>query len=185
MQLILASQSPRRRELLKKITNEFIVEPSLYEERAGGLSARETVLTFAKGKAEEVFSRFPHALVLGADTVVFLDGDILGKPKDRAEAVAMLHRLSGRTHTVFTGVYVIGEHFRGDHVVATDVTFHKLSDELIEEYVASGLPLDKAGSYGIQDGYELVAHIAGSYSGVMGLPVEEVCELLARGGYQC
>ena len=177
--LILASASPRRRELLSEIT-EFTVEPSMFEERAGWLSARETALAFAEGKAREVFSRFPDHVVLGADTVVCLSGEILGKPKDKADARAMLERLSGNTHSVFTGVCLVGKGFFKCVAVETKVTFETLSEELIAHYVESGLPLDKAGAYGIQDGYPLVKQYEGSYTNVVGLPVEEVKLLLAQ-----
>ncbi len=185
MHLILASNSPRRRELLKTITEDFTVEPSLYEERAGKLSAYDTVEKFARGKAAEVFSRFPHSLVLGADTVVSLEGRVLGKPKNSADAARMLRLLSGKTHAVYTGVCLISDDFEAYHVAKTAVTFHVLSEELIAKYIASGLPLDKAGAYGIQDGYALVESIEGSYTNVVGLPVEEVRAMLARGGYKC
>lgn len=184
--LILASNSPRRRELLKEITEDFTVEPSLYEERAGGLSAYETAQAFAKGKAEEVYSRRPGCLVLGADTVVALGDTILGKPKDKEDAARMLRLLSGRTHEVYTGIYLVGDGVEAHHVAKTRVTFHVLSEELIQDYVESGLPLDKAGAYGIQDGYPLVMRCEGSYTNVVGLPIEEVRAMLeARGGNKC
>lgn len=180
--LILASQSPRRRELLAQITSEFIVEPSLFEESAKGLSAQETVSLFAREKAKEVYSRFPGALVLGADTVVALHGEILGKPKHAEDAKRMLHMLSGRTHEVYTGVCLVGAAGMQEVLVETKVTFQELSKEIIERYVESGLPLDKAGAYGIQDGYPLVKGYAGSYTNVVGLPVEETRRLLLSYG---
>ncbi|MDE6676298.1 MAG: Maf family protein [Clostridia bacterium] len=175
--LILASASPRRRELLQEIT-PFRVETSLFEERASGLSARETAEYFAAGKAKEVFSRFPDYFVLGADTVVEYAGKILGKPKDRADAKKTLSMLSGNTHNVYTGVCLVGKGFCKTISTKTLVTFFPLTEELIERYVESGLPLDKAGSYGIQDGYPLVEKYEGSYTGVVGLPVEEVRAIL-------
>ena len=180
--LILASASPRRRELLQTICSDFTVAPSLYEERASGLSAQQTVLLFAEGKAREVLSRFPRALVLGADTVVSLDGRILGKPKSEEEAAEMLRALSGRTHEVFTGVCLAGEGFLRKEVVKTEVTFRTLDEKFIAAYVASGSPMDKAGGYGIQDG-DLVASYKGSYSNVVGLPLERVRALLKEGNY--
>ncbi len=183
--LILASASPRRRELLQGIA-EFTVEPSLFEERAHGMSARQTAEYFAAGKAKEVFSRFPDCRVLGADTVVALEGEILGKPKDKQEAVSVLTRLSGKTHSVYTGVCLVGRGFCKTVSTETLVTFFPLDRELIVRYVESGLPLDKAGSYGIQDGYPLVRCYQGSYTGVVGLPVEEVCALLEEAEkYKC
>ena len=182
MQLILASNSPRRRELLAEYGYKFRVEPSLFEERAEGLSAYETVAYFAQSKAEEVLARISDALVLGADTVVVLDGEILGKPKDGADAVRMLKLLSGRAHSVLTGVCVAKTGYVCTKIAETRVIFHDLSDELIERYVASGSPLDKAGAYGIQDGYPLVKSYEGSYTNVVGLPVELVKEMLAEVG---
>ena len=152
----------------------------MFEESAKGLSAYGTALCFARGKAREVASRFPGATVLGADTVVSLDGEILGKPKSKEDAKRMLGMLSGRAHAVYTGVCIV----RGDRevskVVTSRVIFRGLSDELIERYVASGLPLDKAGAYGIQDGYPLVDRYEGSYTNIIGLPVETVREMLAE-----
>lgn len=186
-ELILASNSPRRRELLAQLGYSFRVEPSFFEESGGGLSARGTALAFARGKAEEVFSRFRRAIVLGADTVVSLEGRILGKPKSREEAVSMLRLLSGRTHTVYTGVCVLAEGFCEEAAEETEVEFYPLSEETVEAYVSSGLPFDKAGAYGIQDGYPLVRGIRGSYTNVVGLPTEKVGTMLAAayGGKRC
>ena len=173
--LILASNSPRRRELLATIAENFLVEPSRFEERAEGFSAR--------GKAEEVFSRFPACTVRGADTVVSCGGEILGKPADDGQAAQMLRFLSGKTHSVFTGVCLLAAGFREERTVETKVVFYDLTEELIQAYVRSGKPRDKAGAYGIQDGYPLVKRYEGSYTNVMGLPVEEVRAMLAaRGG---
>jgi len=176
--LILASASPRRRELLSSLGISFETVCSRFEEKTENLSPEELVLAFAKGKAEEVFSRFPNRPVLGADTVVAFNGRILGKPKDKADAVRMLQALSGNTHEVYTGVCLLG---CGDPVLfaeKTEVTFGEFSKELISAYAESGLPLDKAGAYGIQDGYLPVLSIRGSYSNVVGLPLERVETLL-------
>lgn len=183
MQLILASNSPRRRELLAEDHIDFTVVPSRYEEAGVGLSAIETVSRFSSGKAREVFSRFPDAVVLGADTVVALDGVVLGKPKSSEHAAEMLSMLSGRTHSVYTGVCLIGQGFCFEEVAETKVKFYDLSKETIESYVKSGLPLDKAGAYGIQDGYPLVESYAGSYTNVVGLPMELVRTLLRKAKY--
>lgn len=179
--LILASNSPRRRELLRESGIPFEVVPSRFEECGAGLSARETVLRFAEGKAREVYSRNGEAFVLGADTVVSLDGKILGKPKDREEAAAMLRALSGRRHEVLTGVCLIGRGFFRLDAARTVVEFYPLGEELIGRYVESGLPLDKAGAYGIQDGYPLVRGYEGSYTNVVGLPMELVTAFLKEG----
>ena len=185
MRLVLASASPRRVELLRTITEDFEIIPSSFEEKGGG-DPVSTVSAFARGKAENVFQQNPNALVLGADTVVALDGVIFGKPKDEADARRMLKLLSGRTHSVYTGVCLLGEKFRGEVVSETKVTFYSLTDAWIEEYLQSGSPYDKAGAYGIQDG-GLVSSYEGSYTNVVGLPVDEVKLLLeeAIGGNEC
>lgn len=177
MSLILASASPRRQELLAGIT-PFITEPSHFEEKAKWLSAEDTAKYFAEGKAKEVLSRFPDDFVLGADTVVSLGGEILGKPQSAEHAAEMLRALSGRKHEVITGVCLAGRNFLKTIAVKTQVEFFVLEEELITRYCASGLPLDKAGAYGIQDGYPLVKEFTGSYTNVVGLPVDEVRELL-------
>lgn len=180
MQLILASGSPRRRELLKREGVKFFVEPSRFEEKAEGLSDKETVLTFARGKAREVFSRFPDCAVIGADTVVSLNGAVIGKPYTAERAEEMLRLLSGKTHKVFTGVCLVTEREEFSGLCETDVTFRDLSDELIRTYVEKMRPLDKAGAYGIQDGYPLVESIEGSYTNVVGFPMELVKEYLRK-----
>ena len=179
-ELVLASASPRRRELLARITGNFTVKPSSFEERERGLSARDTAELLACGKAREAFGRFPDCFVLGADTVVSLDGNLLGKPKSKEEARETLRMLSGKVHSVFTGVCLIGEGFFAAETAETKVEFYPLSEELIGRYGESGLPMDKAGAYGIQDGYPLVKSYDGSYENVVGLPLEEVRALLNR-----
>lgn len=181
MQLILASNSPRRRELLALEKIPFTVVPSNYEEAGRGLSAKETVAEFAEGKAREVFSRYPEAVVIGSDTVVALDGEILGKPGSPENAVKMLRRLSGRTHSVFSGVCLLKKGLCLKEVAETKVTFNELSEKFIENYVKSALPLDKAGAYGIQDeqdGYPIVKSFDGSYTNVVGFPMELVREFI-------
>ena len=123
---------------------------------------------------------------MGADTVVALGDEIFGKPKDGADAERMLRALSGKTHSVFTGVCLVSAEGERSTVVETRVTFRKLEEELIERYVKSGLPLDKAGAYGIQDGYPLAEKTEGSVTNVVGLPVEETAALIkAFGGEIC
>lgn len=180
MKLILASNSPRRRELLARYGYEFEVEPSLFEESAKGLSAYDTVAAFARGKAEEVLSRFPGDLILGADTVVELDGEILGKPQNAEHARAMLRALSGREHRVLTGVAFAAAGYLDVSVVISRVFFNPLSEELIRSYVESGLPFGKAGAYGIQDGYPLAERIEGDYTNIVGLPMQTVGTMYER-----
>lgn len=176
MKIILASNSPRRKEILKEFGYKFSVVKSEYEERANSFSGVETVLTFAKGKAQDVFSRIDteDSLVIGADTVVCFNGKILGKPQNKAEAKATLKALSGKTHTVYTGFAVISDKSKAFGYDSSEVTFNTLSEELIENYVATGKPFDKAGSYGIQDGFPLVKSVKGSVYNVIGLPIEKL-----------
>ncbi len=180
MRIILASASPRRRELLKEINCDFEVIPAKGEERPDpSLSAVQTVKALAKSKCDEVFLSHPGCVVIGCDTVVVYGGKILGKPKDGREAEKTLKMLSGKTHSVLTGVCV---RCPGKEVVdccKTEVDFNVLSDEFIKDYVASGSPLDKAGSYGIQDG-GVVAAYRGSYTNVVGLPVELLSDILSE-----
>ena len=174
---ILASASPRRKELLATIIDDFEIIPSQGEETTEEQDPKSVVKALAYQKAEEVFAR-PIAegkIVLGADTVVALDGNILGKPKDKAEAFAMLSALSGRTHEVYTGVCILfsahGKTVRLCDADCTKVEFYRLEKSFIDEYIAGGSPMDKAGAYGIQDG-GIARSIEGSYSNVVGLPVE-------------
>ncbi len=180
MDWILASASPRRKELFGEvIKKQFDIIVATGEEKAEGeLSPEALVMRLAKQKAEEV-AYLPQAEgkgVLGADTVVALNGEILGKPKDEKDAFRMLKALSGNTHEVYTGVCIVytknGEREIKNFSVCTKVKFYPLSDKQITAYIASGSPMDKAGAYGIQDG-GLVEKIEGSFSNVVGLPIEE------------
>ena len=180
--IVLASSSPRRRELLRQIGVAFQVIPADVDEAV--LPAErpaDYVLRVAREKAAAVWVRADGALpVLAADTAVVLDGSILGKPADRAEAVAMLKRLSDRTHEVFSAVAVRARPDRAaDCVNVTRVTFAPLEPAWIEEYCDSGEPMDKAGAYGVQGrAAARIVRIEGSFSSVMGLPLYETSELL-------
>ena len=180
--LVLASQSPRRRHLLEQIGLSFVVMPSHVQEVVPtGIMPASIVEDLACQKAEAVSEDFPDALTLAADTIVVLDGDILGKPVDAAHAQRLLRRLSGRTHTVFTGLALAHPATNRQVPVheATEVTFAELSDEEIAAYVATGAPLDKAGAYGIQDfGAVFVTRIEGDFYNVMGLPLYRFYQLL-------
>ncbi len=183
-QLILASGSPRRREILSRLGFEFEVRPvNIDEQRLAGESALAYVERLARAKASaDVRS---GELVLAADTIVELDGELLGKPRAAEEAAAMLRRLSGRRHTVSTGVAVADadRDTLAHEVVTTAVSFRRLSDDEIDWYVASGEPMDKAGAYAIQGlGSFFVEGIDGNYSNVVGLPVPAVHALLTRLG---
>ena len=184
--LILASKSPRRRYLLEKTGLEFTVIPSKVDENAAILSAPESyVKSLAEAKAGDISNRYPDSWIIGADTVVFIDNTILGKPASRDEAQAMLKRLSAKTHQVHTGYCICRkttDHFISE-CVTTDVSFKKLSVKEIDWYINSGEPFDKAGAYAIQGlGTFLVKRINGSYSNVVGLPVCEVLEYLIKEG---
>lgn len=184
MEWILASASPRRKELLAELISEFDVIPAQGEEKApDGLSPEALVKTLARQKATET-AALPQArgkAVLGSDTVVALDGKILGKPATEREAVEMLTALSGRAHEVYTGVCIVYPTDAGvkEYVEAdcTAVHFNRLTKEQILAYVATGSPMDKAGAYGIQDG-GLVERIEGSFSNVVGLPLELLGRML-------
>ena len=185
MHIILASQSPRRRELLKRMgLEEFEVIPARGEERAApGLSPEQLVEELSRRKAEEIAAAHPEALIIAADTVVSVDGAVLGKPRDRDDAVRMLSLLSGREHMVYSGLTVCR---RGRFVTgheATGVRFRPLSREDISRYVSTGEPMDKAGAYGIQGyGCTLVEGISGDYYNVVGLPVCRLGQILAGFG---
>jgi septum formation protein len=179
--IVLASSSPRRRELLEKAGVQFEIVVSAAEEiHDASLSPAVLCEHNAQLKAAEVAARRPEARVIGSDTLVFLDGVPLGKPKDMDEARSMLRSLSGRTHQVCTGVCLIspGGVIRRFHDTA-DVTFLPLDDALIDLYFSQMNPLDKAGSYGIQEtGVQIIAGIEGHFETVMGLPAHLVLEAL-------
>lgn len=179
---ILASSSPRRSDILRRMGASFTVLPSRYEEHNDRpLSPEDLVTAQARGKALDVAERAgKDTAVLGADTVVVLNGAVLGKPGDEEAAKEMLRRLSGRVHEVLTGVALVYEGRIASRLGRTKVSFRMLSEEEIEDYVATGEPLDKAGAYGIQGGGgAFVAHLDGSRSNVIGLP-EELVPVLFR-----
>ncbi len=175
-ELILASASPRRKELLKSFGFNFSVIVSDYEETlSANLSPKDLAVNFASSKAKSVFNSLKdkaRAVVLGADTIVVLEGNILGKPKNEQDAVLTLKSLSNKTHSVITGYSIISSSGEVNGFIESQVTFNDLTEELILAYVKSGKPLDKAGSYGIQDGYDLVKEFVGSKNNVIGLPIE-------------
>ena len=184
--LILASTSPRRRDLLEQTGLEFTVIPSNLAEDSIPLSSPESyVKRLAEAKAKEISQRHSDSWVIGADTIVISNNTILGKPESRSDALKMLRSLSGKTHQVLTGYCIcctaIGRLF--SETIKTDVCFKTLTELQIEWYLNSGEPFDKAGAYGIQGiGAFLVKHIHGSYTNVVGLPVCEVFEFLINEG---
>lgn len=182
--IILASQSPRRKELFSLITEDFKIIPAVGEEKADrSLPPSEYVMELAKHKALEVAEKYPEDVVIGSDTVVVINGEILGKPKDEADAKRMLRLLSGREHSVYTGACLSRGNMNRSFCEETKVRFFTLSDREIEEYTASGEPFDKAGAYGIQGtGALLVSGITGDYYNVMGLPVGRLYREMRESG---
>ncbi len=180
MKILLASQSPRRKELLEKEGYSFIVHPAKNEEVFDlKLPIDEALEKVAFHKAEEVADLYPEYIVLAADTIVVYENQILGKPANEKDAFACLERLSGNTHYVKTGVCFLYEGKKYSFVETTEVHFRDLSDMEILNYVKSGKCMDKAGSYGIQE-CDFVEWIDGSYSNVVGLPMEKVKTFLNR-----
>ena len=189
MEIILASQSPRRKELLERmgIRSFTVMDSGVDEHEEEPLPPEELVCRLSERKAEAVAQRAPAgAVVIAADTVVSLDGAILGKPADKLEAFRMLSTLSGARHQVHTGVTVMRDGEKQVEHETTDVTFRELSEEEIEHYLATGEPMDKAGAYGIQGyGALLVERIEGDYYNVMGLPVCRLGQMLRRVDVDC
>lgn len=174
--IILASASPRRKELMTLLGYDFdIVCADITEVVPENSEPQDVVMALSLQKASAVAKDNPEAIVVGSDTVVSLDGKILGKPHSKNEAVQMLKSLSGRTHKVFTGVAIVNADMSTEFYDETDVEFYSLSDEEINNYVATGEPMDKAGAYGIQGkGAVLVKRIDGDFFNVMGLPVAKL-----------
>lgn len=187
MALILASKSPRRRELLAQMgLTDFEIHPAVGEELAEpGLTPPELVQALALHKAREVAEKFAHPgdLVIGADTIVVLNDQVLGKPHDEAHALEMLTALSGREHHVYTGVAVLQDGRELAQVEDTAVWFRDASQAELNRYIATGEPMDKAGAYGIQGrGGLLVSRIEGDYTNVVGLPIVRLASMLAQFG---
>ena len=183
--LVLASASSRRRELMAEAGYQFdVVTADVDETLPAGLSPEDAAVEVARRKAEDVAPRVKGALVLAADTVVVTpEGEVVGKPADEADARRMLRALSGSTHRVITGVYLVDTETGAavSRAVATRVVFERMTDAEIEAYVASGEALGKAGAYAIQEtGDRFVRRVEGSFTNVVGLPVEAVGEMLAR-----
>ncbi|MFZ9347713.1 MAG: Maf family protein [Arenimonas sp.] len=185
--IYLASQSPRRQELLAQLGVRFeTIDASVHEQLQAGESPEQYVSRVAREKAGAGLFKLggqAQAIVLGADTDVVIDGDVLGKPEDAGQAAALLRRLSGRTHQVHTAVWLVSAGRESSAAVSTDVRFAELSDSEIADYIATGEPFGKAGAYAIQGrAAAFIAGICGSYSGVMGLPLHETSVLLRNFG---
>jgi septum formation protein len=184
--LILASQSPRRAELLSRLGLQFEIRPAEIDESyVDHEMPADHAERLAREKALTVAEEEPEALVIGSDTIVIVDSDVLGKPRDQADAVRMLMRLSGREHEVYTAV-AVAHHGRCQSALErVRVRFRRLDRSDCERYVATGEPMDKAGAYGIQGfGSALVEEIHGDYFAVMGLPVVRTLDLIGRFGYR-
>lgn len=183
--LVLASGSPRRKELLENLKLSFDVSVSNIDESIDEeLTPEEMVMQIAFNKAKAVSEEYPDSYVIGADTAVLFQNQILGKPNDEQESIQVLKALSNHTHEVVTGVAIIYKDTHSLFYEKTEVTFWDLSDEEITDYVASGEPRDKAGSYGIQElGSSLVKHIKGDYFAVVGLPVSRTLRELKKLGF--
>ena len=184
-QIVLASQSPRRRELLEQLGLEFTIHPSTVEEKVTSEDPAEVVRKLCRQKAQDVADEMEKEhpdhdmVVLGADTIVVYEGRILGKPADRDDAEKMLHMLQGNTHSVYTGVTLIGKGKSVTFAEETKVTMYPVSDEEITWYIGTKEPDDKAGSYAVQGlGARFIQKIEGDYNNVVGLPAGRIYQIL-------
>lgn len=183
--LVLVSQSPRRRELMSLLKFPFKTTSPLGEEVFNeDLTLREQIEAIAQDKAMSVLDQYPDAVLVSADTIIVNEGKVLGKPHDKDHAVAMLKELSGKTHEVITGVCIVSDKKKEVFSVVSKVTFYDITDEDIEAYVLSKEPLDKSGSYSIQGGAALFTkHVEGDYFAIMGLPIGRVYQVLNSGNW--
>lgn len=175
--IILASKSPRRNELLKTIVSDFqIITSDIDENIYVSHDVKETVLNIAYHKGLDIYQKHLNDVVISADTIVVVDEQIIGKPKDEMDAINILKRLSDRTHFVYTAYYIFTPKKVIKKIIESEVVFNKLSLDLIKKYVATGSPLDKAGAYGVQDNhlFPIVKKVIGSVNNVIGFPIEEI-----------
>lgn len=175
--VILASASPRRRELMKRICDDYkIITADIDEESSYYMGPLEATLDIAKRKGEVVKKDHPNDLIVSADTIVVIDNHIIGKPVDKEDAKRLLKLLSNRKHIVITAYCLFYKDKFIEHYVESEVLFYELSDKLIDDYIATGSPLDKAGAYGYQDNdkFPIVKEIKGSIDNVIGFPVDEI-----------
>lgn len=191
--LILASASPRRKELLTQIGAEFEIIPAVGEEVIVSAKPKQAVLDLSRQKAEEVARKFyqeaGNIVILAADTIVAFDGEILGKPKDPEDAKRMLGMLSGREHSVFTGVTMVVKASGSEKIISlyeeTKVFMYPMTEKQIEAYIETGEPMDKAGAYGIQGKCAVyIEKIVGDYNNVVGLPVAAIFQKLEKSGIE-
>lgn len=183
--LILASSSPRRKELLENLQIPFqTISSDVDEQYDSTWTPDEIVMELAYRKAKAVFNEHSSSYVIGSDTIVVYDGHILGKPESREDAYEMLKRLSGQTHSVYTGVAIVSRENENKFFEKTDVEFWELTEEDIQQYLDTEEPFDKAGSYGIQGfGRLFVKRIIGDYFSVVGLPISRTVRELKKAGY--
>ena len=176
--IVLASQSPRRRSLMSKITNDFLTYVSDIDEHESYKlnDYLKIVRDISYRKAKKAKEAYPNDIILAADTIVVLDNEILGKPSDKEDAIKMLEKLSDKEHLVITGYTLINKDKELTNHVISKVLFNKLPDDLIRRYVESGSPLDKAGAYGIQDNdlFPIIKSYEGSYENIVGFPTDEI-----------
>ena len=184
MELILASKSPRRHDIMRIMGLQFAEEVCTEPENiTNGLSSADTVMHLAVQKASFALRLHPDACVIGADTVVDLDGEIIGKPQSAEDAVHTLMRMQGRTHVVYTGLAVLKKDYQDVRYVTTKVSFRPMSEKEIRWYVSTGDPMDKAGSYGAQGaGSVFIESVEGNYYNVIGLPAPVLYEMLLKAG---
>ena len=183
MKYVLASKSPRRQELMKLISSDFVVAvEDIDEESSYRLPPVQAVEDIAKRKGEAVDKYYPEDLIISADTIVVLANQIIGKPVDELDAKRILKELSGKSHYVHTGFRIKYLNKEIISHITSEVIFNELSDELIDEYIKSGSPLDKAGAYGVQDNdkYPIIKKVIGSIDNVVGFPVKEIKELIEQ-----
>ena len=180
MGVVLASQSPRRQELLKRVVPSFKIQVAdINEEVRPGITPTEYVHDMAMEKAASIFEQFPEDQVIGCDTIVVYEDEIIGKPTSREHAFQILKKLSGQTHTVYTAIAVMEEGRTVTTVVPAEVEFYRLSEKEIEDYLDTDEYKDKAGAYGIQEqGALLVKEIKGDYYSIMGLPIAALARML-------
>ncbi|MBL1229893.1 septum formation protein Maf [Enterococcus sp. BWB1-3] len=180
MKIILASQSPRRQELLKRIVDEFtVLAADINEEVPKGMTPVQYVETMAEKKARYITQENPETLVIGCDTIVTIDDEIIGKPVSREHGFQVLRKLSGRKHLVYTSVFIMADNHVSSLLVPAEVVFYDLSDEEINRYLDVDEYKDKAGAYGIQEqGALFVKEIKGDYYSIMGLPIAGLARLL-------
>lgn len=175
--IVLASKSPRRQQLMHRICDAFIIDISNIDESTSlNMDPIEAVQDIAKRKGLDIVKKHPGDIIISADTIVLIDGMVLGKPKDKEDASRMLNMLSNRTHKVITAFCLLKDDKFYEEYVISEVTFNRLSQDLIDAYIESGSPMDKAGAYGAQDNADflIVKNIFGSRDNVIGFPVDEI-----------